>query len=120
MPAILPVRIREQPAWWFQGRQLLEALAVRVHLHLGDTAAAERRFTDGLWLAEKTDVYGAAWLVAEVAGSLAEVGMQAASAQVGRFAALVKTLDYAPLTSRYEALLQSTVTEPDDAGLAVT
>ncbi len=100
------VRMRDQPSWWFQGRELLEALAIRVHVHLHDAVAAERRFLDGLRLAERADLYGAAWLVAEVAGSLAEVGVQAAWAQVDRYADLVNTLDFAPLTSRYADLVK--------------
>jgi diguanylate cyclase (GGDEF)-like protein/putative nucleotidyltransferase with HDIG domain len=100
------MRVRDRGTWWFQGRELLEALAIRVHLQLRDVSAARLRFTEGLALAEDSDTYGAAWLVAEVAGPLAEVGVQAAHQEVERFAELAKGLDYAPLTARYTVLMQ--------------
>ena len=99
------VRVRDRTTWWFQGRELLEALAIRIHLQSNDASAARRRFVDGLSLAEGADTYGAAWLVAEVAGPLADVGILSAVAQVPRFALIVKGLAYAPLTARYIALM---------------
>ena len=99
------MRMRDRASWWFQGRELLEALAIRVHLHLADAPAARRRFDEGLAVAELSDTYGAAWLVAEVAGPLAEFGVHAAREQVERFAEMVKGLDYATLTARYAALM---------------
>ncbi len=98
------VRVRDRPDWWFQGRELLEALAIRIHLAVHDTASARRRFSDGLALAERSDNYGAAWLVAEVAGPLSEVGIESAFEQIDRFAELAEGLDYAPLSARYAAL----------------
>ena len=101
------MRMRDRTTWWFQGRELLEALAIRMHLHSSDTSAARRRFDDGLALAEASDTHGAAWLVAEVAGPLAEVGVHSAFGQVPRFAELAKGLAYAPLTARYAALMST-------------
>lgn len=102
------MRVRDRGTWWFQGRELLEALAIRVHLQFRDAAAARVRFVEGLKLAEVSDTYGAAWLVADVAGPLADVGVLSAVAQVPRFAELVKGLAYAPLTARYTALMNTT------------
>ncbi len=99
------MRVRDRADWWFQGRELLEALAIRIHLELKDVAAARQRFTDALALAEQSDTYGAAWLVAEVAGPLGAVGVPLADQQVERFADLAKGLDYAPLTARYASLM---------------
>ena len=99
------MRVRDRTDWWFQGRELLEALAIRIHVQLVDAAAARQRFAEGLALAERSDTYGAAWLVADVAGPLAGVGVLAAADQIERFAVVVKSLDYAPLTARYESLL---------------
>lgn len=99
------VRVRDRADWWFQGRELLEALSIRMHLQANDAAAAAQRFETGLALAEASDTYGAAWLVAEVAGPLATHGVRAAHAQIGRFAELARGLDYAPLTAQYAALL---------------
>lgn len=100
------VRVRDRGTWWFQGRELLEALAIRVHLQFGDAAAARVRFTEGLVLAEASDSYGAAWLVADVAGPLAAVGIQSAHELLERFAVLARGLDYAPLTARYADLMR--------------
>jgi tetratricopeptide (TPR) repeat protein len=99
------MRVRDRAGWWFQGRELLEALAIRIHLQLQDAAAARQRFSEGLVLAEHSDKYGAAWLVAEVAGPLAEVGVHAAREQVERFSEMVQGLDYATLTARYATLM---------------
>lgn len=100
------MRLRDRSAWWFQGRELLEALAIRIHLHARDADAARLRFTEGLALAEATDTYGAAWLVADVAGPLAAVGARPEREQLGRFAELAQELDYAPLTARYAVLIE--------------
>ena len=105
------MRVRDRATWWFQGRELLEALAIRVHLQVHDVAAAKLRFTEGLALAEHSDTYGAAWLVADVAGPLAEVGVLVPREQLERFAELAKGLDYAPLTARYAVLMSQS--QPD-------
>ena len=99
------MRISDRPEWWFQGRELFEALAIRIHVVSRDANAARIRFETGLALAERADQYGAAWLVAEVAAPLAALGVSAAREQVTRFAALAHGLDYAALTARYAALL---------------
>jgi diguanylate cyclase (GGDEF)-like protein/putative nucleotidyltransferase with HDIG domain len=100
------MRLRDRADWWFQGRELLEALAIRIHLHARDVDAARARFAEGLALAEASDTYGAAWLVADVAGLLADVGAHPEDGQLGRFAELAKELDYAPLTARYGELIR--------------
>lgn len=98
------MRVAEQPEWWFQGRELFEALAIRMHVAVHDAAAARARFAEGLALAEKSDLYGAAWLVAEVAAPLSSVGVSTAREEVDRFANRIRELAFAPLTARYEAL----------------
>lgn len=106
------VRVRGQAEWWFQGREMLEALAVRLLVSRGDADAAAARFAEGLSLAERSDQYGVAWLVAEVAGPLAEVGVQTGWQQVARFSEWVAGLDYSPLTARYAALRQEAERAP--------
>jgi tetratricopeptide (TPR) repeat protein len=98
------VRLRDQPEWWFQGREMLEALGVRLAVRKGDAALAAQRFAEGMALAERSDQYGMAWFVADVAGPLAQVGVQAGWEQVERLAGWVEGLDYAPLTARYDRL----------------
>ena len=99
------MRISDRPDWWFQGRELFEALAIRIHVASHDASAARERFDAGLALAERSDLYGAAWLVAEVAAPLSSIAVLAAREQLKRFAAQAEGLDYAPLKARYAALL---------------
>lgn len=55
---------------WFQGREMLETLKVRVALAMGDGAKALKHFGEGLKMAEASDEYGAMFLAAECAGDL--------------------------------------------------
>jgi len=55
---------------WFRGRELLEALAVRVAVAEGDVARAAERYERARALAEGKDAYGARWLTAECGGVL--------------------------------------------------
>ena len=89
---------------WFQGRELAEALSVRVALEEGKRDDAERRFYDALALAEQRDKYGAAWLVAEAGAYLADAGLASLWQLVDRYAAQVDELGYRPLSERYSAL----------------
>jgi tetratricopeptide (TPR) repeat protein len=95
--------IGERQDWWFQGRELVEALAVRLALAAGDRAAAERRFRHALSQAERHDLYGAAWLVAECAAPLEAQGVEEVRNAVAQYAPQAQTLGYAPLSARYAA-----------------
>ena len=90
--------------WWFQGRELLSALRVRADLLAGNARGAERVFRESLANAERHDLYGAAWLVAEVAVALSSAGVADIFEQVERFRGELAQLDFAPLTARYERL----------------
>jgi tetratricopeptide (TPR) repeat protein len=58
--------------WWFQGRELLESLAIRLHADSGQHVEAVARFHGAVERLEALDVYAAAWLVADCAATLAE------------------------------------------------
>jgi tetratricopeptide (TPR) repeat protein len=94
----------DRPDWWFQGRELADALSVRAALASGDERLAERRFTAALSLAERHDPYGAAWLVGECAVPLAASGLGNVQSTVARYAPLVEALGYAQLSARYSSL----------------
>jgi diguanylate cyclase (GGDEF)-like protein/putative nucleotidyltransferase with HDIG domain len=96
--------VQNKSDWWFQGRELLEALSVRMAILAGGVATAERQFVTALALAERHDVYGAAWLVAECAPGLAAAGFPAIWETVNRFAHRVEALGFASLSARYAAL----------------
>ncbi|MBL8962416.1 MAG: diguanylate cyclase [Gemmatimonadetes bacterium] len=103
---VCTMHLRSQPDWWFQGRELLEALAVRLAVLQGDGGAAAARFQEGLERAEHADAYGRAWLVADVTGPLDGIGVPDGWPHVARLAAWVEEYDYAALTARYRQLLE--------------
>jgi tetratricopeptide (TPR) repeat protein len=89
--------------WWFQGRELLESLAIRINAHAGRYDAALERFRAAIERLEPMDVYAAAWLVADCAATLAERDPTVWDA-VFRFAAHKTVTQFVPLAARYTAL----------------
>lgn len=95
-------RLRARPDW-FQGRELAEALRMRVLALDGRTADARRRLDDALALAESADPYGAAWLVANCAPLLAGDNSAGLDALVTKHLALARAGGYVTLATRLEA-----------------
>ena len=62
--------VETRPEWWFQGRDLVDALRIRLAAERGDDSHAFRLLSDAVTLAGRHDVYLAAYLVAECAPSL--------------------------------------------------
>ncbi len=62
--------VETRPEWWFQGRDLVDALRIRVAAERGDDAHAMRLLTEAVALAARHDMYLAAYLVAECGPSL--------------------------------------------------
>ena len=83
--------------WWFQGRELLEALVVRLALDGGDARGAARAFAGSHAAAERHDAYAAAWLAAECGPALRLGGDHPAMARCRDFAA---RHGYLPLLAR--------------------
>lgn len=98
------VLLSRRPDWWFQGRELLVALRVRADLASGNVRGADRTFRESLATAERHDLYGAAWLVAELAHVLSEAGLADVWNDVERFRGELSKLDFVPLTGRYAQL----------------
>jgi tetratricopeptide (TPR) repeat protein len=69
---------------WFAGRELVDALAVRVAAAAGHAGLAADRFEQALAVAEPNDGFAAARLAAECASALASVGVQAVVATIDR------------------------------------
>jgi tetratricopeptide (TPR) repeat protein len=90
---------------WFQGRELAEALIVRVTAADGDVAGAVRRFEAMRVLAEGSDFYSATWLTTECAEVLGDHDPAQLRASLCRYAERVGTLGYRRMRQRYEALL---------------
>ena len=89
---------------WFQGRELVEALFIRVDASEGRNVQALTRFATAVSLAESADVYSAAWLVAVCSGSLAEADQPTIDRFVGEYDVRVKKLGYAEMTRRFDML----------------
>jgi tetratricopeptide (TPR) repeat protein len=91
-------------AEWFQGRELIEALAVHVAGEAGDLAGAAARFDQARELAEGKDLYSALWLTAECAPLLRAHDADRVRAVVDRYAERVARLGSVEMRVRYERL----------------
>jgi hypothetical protein len=89
--------------WWFQGRELLESLVIRLDAQAGRFDAASSRFGTAVERLEAQDVYAAGWLVADCAATLAErvPGVWEAVERLGAHATVQQFL---PLSARFTAL----------------
>jgi hypothetical protein len=61
--------VETRPDWWFQGRDLVDALRIRMAAERGDDAHALRLLHDAITIARRHDPYAAAYLVSECAPS---------------------------------------------------
>jgi predicted ATPase len=100
-------KLRDRPDW-FQGREVVEALAIRIATIDGNVDEAFDRFENSLTLSASADVYSAAWLTAECAEVLYKHDPTQIRSSVLRFAERVKGLGYAEMSRRYEVLLSRT------------
>ncbi|MHB1265215.1 MAG: ATP-binding protein [Gemmatimonadaceae bacterium] len=89
---------------WFQGRELVEALAILLALKLGDAARAVQLFTHALTIAASYDPYGGAWLTAACAGTLGPHAPDEVAAAIAGYAPRVETIGYAELTEKFRGL----------------
>jgi tetratricopeptide (TPR) repeat protein len=82
---------------WFSGRELVDALAVRLAAGAGHSGLAADRFERALSVAEPNDAFAAARLVAECAPALASVGVRTVQETVER-------LRYTAIASGFDRL----------------
>jgi len=61
--------VETRPDWWFHGRDLVDALRIRMAAERGDDAHALRLLQDGIDIALRNDPYVAGYLIAECAPS---------------------------------------------------
>jgi len=87
---------------WLPGRELVDALAVRLATSAGHSGLAAERFAEALSLAEPNDSFAAALLTAECAPGLSGAGVRMLSATMDRmrWAALASGFDH--LAARLE------------------
>ena len=97
-------RLGSRQDWWFQKRELLESLAIRLDARAGRYAEALARFHSALPSLEESDGYAAAWMVADCA---AELGAHDRTVwtQVARFAGHPMVQQFVPLSARFTALV---------------
>jgi diguanylate cyclase (GGDEF)-like protein/putative nucleotidyltransferase with HDIG domain len=89
--------IADRVDWWFQGRELYEALAVRVHQHAQGASRAQAMLLRALDRSEAHDAYATLWLAAECADLFIDRVAQGAR---DRLLLRARTLGYAPLVAR--------------------
>jgi tetratricopeptide (TPR) repeat protein len=89
--------------WWFQGRELLESLVIRLEANAGRYESAIERFRVALEKLEPMDVYAAAWMVADCAATLAEKDPKVWEA-VERLGTHATVQQFVPLSARFTAL----------------
>jgi len=89
--------------WWFQGRERLESLTIRLATRSGNRELARARFTAAVSRLETMDVYTCAWLVADCAAELAEHD-DAIWKYVDRLSQHSTVHQFVPLLARYTAL----------------
>jgi tetratricopeptide (TPR) repeat protein len=103
--ALEDVRVRmETRPEWFQGREIAEALAIRVDAAEGQYEEALTRLERAVALAEAADLYNAAWLTVSCAEALFDYDHDRVKLCIDRYRDRVRKLGYPEMTRRYEAL----------------
>jgi tetratricopeptide (TPR) repeat protein/GGDEF domain-containing protein len=100
----LEARVAGRPDW-FQGREVAEALLIRMTVLDGRPIEAFVRFSSAVALAESADFYNAAWLTAMCADSLLSFDPDAIRSSIARYGERVSKLGYAEMTRRYNELM---------------
>jgi diguanylate cyclase (GGDEF)-like protein/putative nucleotidyltransferase with HDIG domain len=85
-----------RPDWWFPGRELVDALAVRMALASGHAGFAYELFQRSGRRYEAVDPYALLWLVAEAGSALESAGLRNASLARDNVARLARQLGYTP------------------------
>jgi hypothetical protein len=100
-------RLKSRPDW-FQGRELVEALRIRLTARSGRMGEAMRYYREAMAMAEVSEFYCAAWLTAECADTLIDEDPQLIRETINRYAGKVKDLGFTEIGKRFEALLTRT------------
>lgn len=86
---------------WFHGRELVDALRIRLATTQGRLSEALNTFETARATAEQFDVYSAAWLTGAVADLLLPHYPAQVKAAIERYSGQVNALGFAELTRRY-------------------
>jgi diguanylate cyclase (GGDEF)-like protein len=90
---------------WFQGRELVEALGVQVRAKDGNADGAVEDFERALAIAEASDIYGAAWLVAACGEALLPVAEGRVRHLIEQYRDKVRELGYGEMYRRLDTIL---------------
>jgi tetratricopeptide (TPR) repeat protein len=101
-------------AEWFQGRELVEALAIRVAMLEGRGEEA-RIFTRAVELADTRDVYGGVWLTAEFGPLLRQGAPEAVETAVRRYATRPEVIGNPRVRDRFDVLMLDSAKTVDRA-----
>jgi hypothetical protein len=96
--------VETQPQWWFQGRDLVDALRIRLAVERGDDAHAIRLLDDAVELAERFNPYVAAYLILECAPSLRKHSNDTLLAIIDRVTPVAYRLGFTVIAQRLAAL----------------
>jgi len=98
---LIASRVDARTGWWFQGREIVDALRIRMASLRGDVAAAVRLFHESIRAAQAHDLYASAWLVAECASALpAEVCL----GFIGEIGPKIEAHGFGSLVARFAVL----------------
>jgi tetratricopeptide (TPR) repeat protein len=92
---------------WFLGREVVEALQIRADVRDQRFDQALQRFSSSLELAESTDVYCAAWLIAACAETIGRFDRKRVDEVLRTYGERVRKLGYPEMTRRFDALQSS-------------
>ena len=92
---------------WFQGRELLESLRVRIAAANGDKEKALKHFNDSMKLAEGSDEYGAMFMVAECGKDLMLHDKASIRPMCEKHAERAKKVGYDRLHTQFSELMKS-------------
>jgi tetratricopeptide (TPR) repeat protein len=95
--------VEPRPEWWFQGRDLVDALRIRLAAERGEDGHALRLLHDAVAIAGRYDPYVAAFLVAECAPSLRR-STDALVALIDQIGPDVEALGFAVIAERLSVL----------------
>ena len=91
---------------WFQGREMLETLKIRMALASGDASKAVKIFGDGMKMAEGSDEYGAMYLAAECASDLMKHDGNLVRSTTEKHAEKCKQVGYSRLSKKFGEAIQ--------------
>jgi diguanylate cyclase (GGDEF)-like protein len=92
---------------WFQGREVAEALAIRIDVLSGRPEAAFDRFEQSVRAADLGDAYPAVWLILTCVPDLARSDPERARMAVERYRAAADRLGYPDLSRRFNLLREA-------------